>query len=57
MVNRSYLTGETFTVADAHLFVMIGWEPYFKFDLTPYPNLVRFHERVASRPSFLCWSG
>jgi glutathione S-transferase len=50
--HQSYLTGETFTVADAYLFVMIGWEPYFKFDLTPYPNLTRFHERVASRPSF-----
>ncbi len=49
---QSYLTGETFTVADAYLFVMIGWEPYFKFDLAPYPNLARFHTRIASRPSF-----
>lgn len=52
LAQQSYLTGETFTVADAYLFVMIGWEPYFKFDLTPYPNLIRFHKRVASRPSF-----
>lgn len=52
LAHQSYLTGETFTVADAYLFVMIGWEPYFKFDLTPYPNLTKFHERVASRPSF-----
>ena len=28
LAHRSYLTGETFTVADAYLFVMIGWEPY-----------------------------
>lgn len=52
LAHQLYLTGETFTVADAYLFVMIGWEPYFKFDLSPYPNLVRFHERVASRPAF-----
>lgn len=52
LVHQSYLTGETFTVADAYLFVMIGWEPYLKFDPTPYPNLAGFHERVASRPSF-----
>ncbi|CAG9208783.1 Glutathione S-transferase [Paraburkholderia tropica] len=52
MTHQMYLTGNTFTVADAYLFVMIGWEPYFKFDLTPYPNLARFHKRVASRPSF-----
>lgn len=52
LANQSYLTGDTFTIADAYLFVMIGWEPYFKFDLTPYPYLTRFHEKVASRPSF-----
>lgn len=53
LAHQPYLTGGTFTVADAYLFVMIGWEPYFKFDLAPYPNLARFHERVASRPSFV----
>jgi glutathione S-transferase len=52
LADQPYLTGDTFTVADAYLFVMIGWKPYFKFDLTPYPNLTRFHERVALRPSF-----
>lgn len=52
LAHQPYLTGETFTVADAYLFVMIGWEPYFKFDVTPYPNLARFHARIASRPSF-----
>ena len=51
LAHQSYLTGETFTVADAYLFVMIGWEPYFKFSLSPYPNLARFHARVASRAS------
>jgi glutathione S-transferase len=52
LADQPYLTGETFTVADAYLFVMIGWKPYLKFDLAPYPNLTRFHAKVASRPSF-----
>lgn len=52
LADHPYLSGETFTVADAYLFVMIGWAPYFKFDVSPYPNLTKFHERVASRPSF-----
>lgn len=52
LTHQPYLTGEMFTVADAYLFVMIGWEPYFKFALSPYPNLARFHSRIASRPSF-----
>lgn len=53
LAHRAYLTGETFTVADAYLFVMIGWEPYFKVALSPYPNLAGFHARIASRPSFV----
>ena len=49
--DRHYLTGDVFTIADAYLFVMIGWEPYFKFDLSPYPNINKFHERVLRRSS------
>lgn len=52
LAHQPYLAGETFTVADAYLFVMIGWDPYFKLDLRPYRNLSAFHARVASRPSF-----
>lgn len=53
LATTPYLAGEAFTVADAYLFVMIGWEPYFKVDLRPYPNLTRYHSRIAERPSFL----
>lgn len=52
LANQSYLTGEILTVADLYLFVMIGWEPYFKFSLAPYPNLAKFHARIAKRASF-----
>jgi glutathione S-transferase len=48
-----YLGGSEFTVADAYLFVMIGWEPFFKVDLRPYPNLRRYHARISARPSFV----
>jgi glutathione S-transferase len=48
-----YLAGAEFTVADAYLFVMIGWPPYFKVDLRPYPHLTCYHARISERPSFL----
>ena len=51
---QPYLAGERFTVADAYLFVMIGWAPYFKFDPAPYRHVLDFHARVAVRPSFDC---
>lgn len=47
-----YLTGEAFSLADAYLFVMIGWDNYWKMDISEYPSVERFHQRVASRPSF-----
>lgn len=53
LAHQPYLTGETFTVADAYLFVMMGWKPYFKFAFSAFPNLSRFQAQIASRPSFL----
>ena len=33
--NRPHLMGERFTVADAYLFVVLGWSPRLKVDLNP----------------------
>jgi glutathione S-transferase len=53
LATTPYLAGAEFTVADAYLFVMIGWPPYFKVDLRPYPHLTRYHACISERPSFL----
>ncbi|HLI22296.1 MAG TPA: glutathione transferase GstA [Stellaceae bacterium] len=50
LAGKSYLMGETFTVADGYLFVVTNWARIVKFDLTPYPNVVAFQERVRARP-------
>lgn len=47
---RPYLTGSTFTVADAYLFVCTGWGQYVGVDIARWPNLVAFRERVGARP-------
>ena len=47
---RSYLTGEQFTIADGYLFVMLSWSKFVDVDLTPWPVLGKFLERVAARP-------
>jgi glutathione S-transferase len=51
LANRSYLTGETFTAADAYLFTIANWANFLSIDLAPYPNLVAFMKRVAARPA------
>jgi glutathione S-transferase len=49
LAGNSYLTGETFTVADAYLFTVLGWSGHLKFDLTPWPALPPYLERIAAR--------
>lgn len=47
---RSYLTGESFTVADAYLFVVVSWTNHVGIDLAPWPKLQAFQTRVRQRP-------
>jgi glutathione S-transferase len=42
--------GKQFTVADAYLFVLLGWTVPTKIDLARWPNLAAFHKRVGARP-------
>lgn len=46
-----FLFGEQFTVADAYLFTVTAWAGYVKADLSAFPLLLAFQERVAARPS------
>ena len=47
---QPYLTGETFSVADAYLFTVVNWAGLLKIDLAPWPALQQFQARVAARP-------
>lgn len=48
---RAYLTGDTFTVADAYAFVLANWAQYVGVDLAKWPRLGAYAQRVAARPS------
>ena len=48
---RQFLTGETFTVADAYLFAVTGWAGHVGLDLSDLRELQQFMERVAARPA------
>jgi glutathione S-transferase len=50
LADRAFLTGNTFTVADAYAFTIVNWSNFLKIDLKPYPNLSAFMARVAARP-------
>ena len=42
--------GADTTVADAYLFTVTRWSPRVELDLSPFPNVGAFMERVAARP-------
>jgi glutathione S-transferase len=48
---KSYLTGESFSVADAYLFAVTNWAKFVGLDLAPYKNVGAFMTRVSARPA------
>jgi glutathione S-transferase len=48
---KDYLMGSTFTVADAYLFVVLGWSGHVGIDLVKWPVLQAYWDRVAARPA------
>jgi len=50
---REYLTGSSFTIADAHGYTIAMWTRLHKVDTSAWPHLEAFLDRVGSRPSVM----
>ena len=48
---RNYLVGNSFSIADAYLFVVCSWVSVPEIDLKEWPSLSALWDRVYSRPS------
>ncbi len=48
--DKPWLTGDTFSVADAYLFTLLSWHDWLHLDLAQWPGLQRYFERVKARP-------
>jgi glutathione S-transferase len=51
LAGKSYLMGDTFTVADAYLFTVAGWAKYVGVDISGLADLGAYLGRVAARPA------
>jgi glutathione S-transferase len=51
LANLPYLMGDHFTIADAYMFVVVGWSKHVGFDLGPFSKIREYLARIATRPA------
>lgn len=47
---KEYLVGSSFTIADSYLYITLSWVGYVGVDLSPYPNVTAYYERIKALP-------
>ena len=50
LAERAYAMGERFSIADAYLFTVLRWTNVHKIDVSRWPNIKAYLERVRNRP-------
>jgi glutathione S-transferase len=48
---KAYLTGPSFSVADAYLFTVLGWCKFFSIELNRWPVLTAYMANINARPA------
>lgn len=51
LAQHPYALGDQFTVADAYLFTILSWSKPLKMDLSAWPRLGDYLDRIAARPA------
>ena len=51
LASHAWLVGDHFTGADAYLFTVTNWAKHVDLDLSDYPAVIDFQQRVAARPA------
>ncbi len=49
--SQPFLLGENFSVADAYLFVVLSWGQYVNIDISYWPALARYADKISERPA------
>lgn len=48
---NDFITGSNFTIADPYLYTVLSWARMLEMDMTSYPNIATFMNRMEERPS------
>lgn len=46
--DKRFLVGDSFTIADSYLFIVLSWTGYVGIDLAPYPNVKAYYEAIGA---------
>jgi glutathione S-transferase len=50
LATSEWIAGRVFTVADAYAFAIVNWVPWVGMNLTAWPHLAAYMDRVRARP-------
>lgn len=50
LAKNDFVLGKAFSVADAYLFTVLGWGKHVGIDMSRWPNITKYLERVGARP-------
>ena len=48
---NEFVAGQSFTLPDCYMFVMLMWLAHFKIDVAQWKNLQRYYNAVKDRPA------
>ena len=51
LAGKSYLMGDTFSVADPYLFTVTNWAPRVGVNISSFSNIANFRDRMSARPA------
>jgi glutathione S-transferase len=51
LAGKDFIVGKNFTIADAALFVFIGWSKWIEVKTAPYKNITAYMKRIYARPA------
>ncbi len=51
IANKQFVVGDSFTIADSYLHIVLSWTAYVGIDLTPYPLTKAYMERISDLPN------
>ena len=48
IADRHFLVGDSFTIADSYLYIVLSWSGYVGVDLSPFPRVKAYFERIGN---------